>query len=297
MKHARILIDGKPLRVDAAAYVRARDAHPKTDLHPTCLECSQRVYMNDEKGAKGFRLLNLEITKRGKRQKITGFSHHPKNENKDCSLYLANDPRFSSIHENNEFDVKERARNLEALNKVNMRQAIEDVQTFFIHRLTGRPQISADDKKHLANIERKLLSWKGLADHPWILGYIGPMLLGARKKQMKPGLTSIEYLAVGKQLLSVASLDGEERMMEIPQKIQLCYTPADGKQPESLKRGGTIPVEFEVSRNFAFKIAQTQAKARRKAREAAVKPPAPVQPQPLRRRKPKPVHPGQAKLF
>lgn len=295
MKHARIIVEGETLRVDAAAFVRARDAHPKTDLHPECLECGQRVFMNDEKGAKGFRLVNLEITKRGKKQKTPGFSHHPSIKNKDCSLYLANDPRFQGIHRDNEFEAKEHARNLEVLNKPNMRQAIEDVQTFFMHRLTGQPKISAADKKRLNDIEKKLLSWKGLADHPWVLGYVGPMLLGSYKKQMIRGVTRIEYRDVGKQWLSVNSLDGEERLLVIPEKIQLCYSPKDGKPPRPLLRDGQ-PVEFEVSRSFAFKIAQPLAEARREAKRAAQG--AEQVQKPVRHlKKQKPPQPGQLDLF
>ncbi len=266
MKRARIYIEGndQSLVLDAAGFVRLRDELGAKALNPCCIECGEKVFLNDEKGALGFRSVNKEITKRGQIQKRPGFSHHKDNANKECSLYFAADPRFSGLHAGNQFDILEKRRNEAALDIPRMRESLVDIETFFMHRLTGSPHISPEDRKALDDAQKKLLSWTGVADHPWVLAYVTPVLIGSRVKKFRDGnVRRIEYKGVGQQVLSVKSLDGEERFLSIPTKLQLCFSRRDGKEPQPLKRDN-MPVEFPVSRDFAHDIALHESKLRKR---------------------------------
>ncbi|MDR3425027.1 MAG: hypothetical protein P4M13_08155 [Alphaproteobacteria bacterium] len=217
------------------------------------MECAEPVFLNDEKGAKGFRLVNLEIVKRGIKQKVPGFSHYENNAGKYCPLYFANNPRYQHVRERNGFDALEKERNLAALNKPLMREAIAEGQRYFMHRLTGDPQISFEDREDLAGMQRRLTSLIGLADHPFILVYLCPLLIGSRWRELGRRRCRVEYKGVGEQRLPVVGLDGAARELYIPMKMQLCFSRLKGKEPRPLLSNGN-PVEFEVSRAFAREI-------------------------------------------
>jgi len=255
MKDARIYIGEVPRIVNAQQFVWVRDEHPKVDLRCTCIECGEAAFLNDEKGAKGVRLVNLEVTGRKKHmhRQGAGFSHYRGNAGKTCPLYFANnDPRFMSIRENNAFDVLEKQRNLSTLDKPRMREAIADVQRYLLQRLTGEKEISDDDKKSLSKIEGKVSSMIGLSDHPWALIYISALLIGSRERELKGKKMRLEYRGVGEQRLLITGLDGKERLLCLPEKIQLCRSRKNGKPPVPLWNDG--PIEFKVSRGAARKI-------------------------------------------
>lgn len=255
MKNARAQIraTGKTVVVDAAGYVRLRDQFSKAALSLTCVQCGEPVFLNDEKGAKGFRTVNLEVAKRGQKQKISGFSHYKGNAEKDCPLYFPFDMRFQGLHTANAFDALERERNLAVLNQKNMRAALHETQRFFMQRLTGETQISEEDRKSLDVIEKKLTTMVGLAAEPWTLAYMSVVLVGSRTRPFGKNTCRIEYKGVGEQKFNVTGLDGEKRFLVMPRKIQLCFSRKDAKEPKPLLKNGR-PVEFDVSRSFAHGI-------------------------------------------
>jgi len=267
MKKARIEIDGQTFEVEAYGFVQARDANPKVTLSPSCLACGQRAYLNDEKGARNFRTVNHEITKRGKQQRLPGFSHHPKNPDKDCVFYLADDPRFKGILSKNVFQKEERDRNITIVNAPKMRSAIDDMQQTLMKHLTGEPQISDADKKRLNDVEKKLMSWVGLADHPWIVGYLAPVLMGSRLKQFRSTVNRVEYKPVGEQSIPVKGLDGQSRDFSIPRELRFSFSNGDDENPEAIKLDGK-PLIFKISAEDAANL----------VREARGLPPRSAQP-------------------
>ena len=196
------------------------------------------------------RVVRLEISDRGPASII--YSHKAA---ADCPLYFADDARFKGIREHNEFDALEKERNLKALSRVGAREAILEVQKFFLHMLTGSANILPEHEKKLKKIETRLSSMVGLADQLWVLGYIGPVLIGPHMKQMRDRHARVEYKPIGGfQELPVNGLDGQERILRVPKKIALCWSRSLGKEPKPLLRGGVEPIIFEVSRAFAAKI-------------------------------------------
>ncbi|MDR3449830.1 MAG: hypothetical protein P4M15_08850 [Alphaproteobacteria bacterium] len=276
MLEALLIDEEKEQMVDLATFIRMRDERPELAKgHLFCPECRKAVHTHDEKGALGFRIVNLDVTRRifANRRSAPGFHHYDHGAPLTCSRSLASDPRYKGIREFNEFSEEDRERNVKALMQPNARQAIADIQTFFMKSLTGLDTLLPEDKKILKQVEDRLLTMVGLADHIWIMGYVGPLVLGRRTRFLGGNYVTAEYITTGRQILKIKGMDGEERILRVPEKIVLCKSQTDSALPNPMRRGkkhgkrAMERIEFPVSRDFAWKVAK-DALNRRRAAEA-----------------------------
>ncbi len=192
-----------------------------------------------------FRVAMAPVTKRGKKLKQSETAvvqHSPPS--------VVDDPRFQGQAIETIFDALEREHNLDALSRKHMRRAIATVHQHLMQPLTGHAFISEADRNALDKIVLDHLSMLGIATYPWILAYMGPLLIGSRMRKFGKNPRRVEYKGAGEQKLTFWGLDGLEREIYVPEKIQLYYSD-NGVRPVFIKGA---PVEFPVSQKFAHGI-------------------------------------------
>ena len=281
MKTASVEIGGSQVLMDLPAFLRARADNPDIADKTSCPECGERVHTYNEAGALGFRVVNHEVGTRpqGNRRALPGFHHFDHQASDSCSLSFANDPRYSGVRTDNLFSAMDRARNREALDRPGAREAIAVVQTFFMQRLTGQNELSPAHVAELAKVEKRMQSMVGLADHLWVLGYLGPLLLGPQQRDLNGRQVRLEYTAAGRHELPFVGDDGQKRSLFVPDRLVLCFSPKRiSGTPNPLRKGkGGPEIAFDVSRHFAVSLvrtAQEAGKYRLPPREEVKYPPA-----------------------
>ena len=219
-----------------------------------------------QKSGSPFRVALVAGTKRGKR-----LNHPDAVVAQRCPPSVVDDPRFQGQALETIFDALEREHNLEALNSKNMRRAIATVHQHLMHPLTGHVFVSGEDRESLDKIVSDHLSMLGIATYPWILAYIGPLLIGSRMRKFGKKSRRVEYRGVGEKKLTFWGLDGLERELYVPEKIQLCYSDS-GLRPVFAK---DVPVEFLVSQKDAHEIicpsSSDLARVEKRPKESVVK--------------------------
>ena len=226
---------------------RKKAQEKKSDLKSCCPECMQNVFLNN-KLAGTFQAVNTEVTETIGYEKEAGFSHYQDNNGVYCSRYHPNDEAFDELRRKSKdrAGVDEIKRNIEAINKEGMREAIFIVQSAVMPQLTGEKEISKKDKKELKKIERMFLARKGFADYPFVLGFAGPLELGMRKRKWGKSMRRYEFTVVDTQELSV-----EGGKIIVPSRLRLdCITKDGSRHPAMFGRSRSI-VEIPVSRLFA----------------------------------------------
>lgn len=279
MREAIIQLHDKDQRVDLPTFLRLRISNPEIlKQRPRCPDCGRDVHTFDEKGAKGFRIVDEEVSSRGKKRALPGFHHYDHGAAADCPQSFANDPRYFVLHRDNNFDTAEKQRNMEVLAGTNMRRAVDEAQAFFMQRLTGSSVISPLYRAEIEKIERKVITMAGIAVHPWIMAYLPPLMIGSVERPNRVGGTyKVEYQPQGQKLLPFTKLDGERRNLSVPERIMACFSRRDGKTPNPLRvyKDGP-PIVFEVSSTFAHDVVKEardrQARYRARTEESPTLP-------------------------
>jgi hypothetical protein len=264
VKFQKVYISGNPFKADLPAVLRV-SAHDPDVLHNlVCTACGEPA-RPDEALARQFRSSQAEVA--GKKTSALqsppdGFSHSHPGAFINCPHYFAKNLPVKLFPKRDTFDARAIEPNRAALESPGKREAIAAVERFLLHRLTGFPTISPNEREKLDNIQKRLLPMVGLADQLWLLGYLGPLLLGERLRPTKGGLRWVVYTGVRDQKLLIQDLDGRERSLHVPQMLGLCYLRKDGTPYPVLDRGiPDKPIRFKVSPDFAEKQARDALKA------------------------------------
>jgi hypothetical protein len=257
-RHARIVIDdgSEPETVNAADAMRVQrrlqSTRPDLGFQQACVLCTQPLFVNDKKaGIKEAGYSN--ITGHWKSHfRRAGFSHYPGNNGVYCPGYKPNNPFFKAFGAEYEMDTREKQRNIAALNASGVREEINIMETFYLERLTGKKEISPEDRKIIDRAEQYLLSTKGLAENLWMLAVWAAISVGARTRNEG----TWEYKLVGKKIGYVAEkeLDGMRHPLRMRSDMELCWTPSDLLAEAHPLRRHWKPITFPATPEFAERI-------------------------------------------
>jgi hypothetical protein len=292
MDQVRLYLEGlkQPLTVDLDSYVRIKAEHPTRACRIECPDCGVKAIAHIPKKPQLMSLTGRELTvtevKRSK--KVQPFTHQ--SANSLCPQNLARDLRLKELYAKNNFDPQVRKKNIEALSKKGMQQALQDIQAFHHLSLTNKPEISQEVRHALYGVTEKLLNLEGLDEHPWILGYallFADLPRGTLMRDFSDGPYSAEFKTERYQSLPITRLDGTSGSLTIPHFYRAEFRQAkEGRfLPERKKQNSR-----EMTRDKARKIV-ADARTSRHAGKADAAPLIHSAPQPEGVLKSQPLRP------
>ncbi|MDX2027081.1 MAG: hypothetical protein SFW62_00415 [Alphaproteobacteria bacterium] len=288
MRRAEYGKGGELLSLKAFMDRAGSDDPKKWIVKPHCHDCGEEVFAYDKRGARGFHAARDEVTKHVPRTK-PGFHHYPVDPADTTSPVLTcpssfrddprfKDPRLKDLMDSMEFRRDELERNTAALSEPKMAAALEKVQRFFMHRLTGKSVLSDDDQKDIKKITKGLITMAGLSQHPWVLPYMQALFVGARTRLARSHRRTYKaaYDNQGTQKLPVQYANKETGWLTVPRSIVLGFKGKSGKiTPMRYQGGQGAEISFPVSRDFAASIF-LDGRSPSKKPEAARTPPRPA---------------------